>query len=97
MKSISSFMQMHKLKVISTWLLTKKWSKPVLGRRHSLRHMLQNVELVPTSQTWKYLLLLAALKQNLPSYMRNLNTTIDHKILCVKFWGDKMMPDDPKP
>ena len=64
----------------------KKSSKPVLGLRHSLRYMLQNAELVPTNQTRKHSLLLAALKQNLPSYIHNLNTIINH-IICVKFWG----------
>ena len=59
--------------------------------------MLQNVELVPTNQTWKHSLLLAALKQNLPSYMCNLNTITDHTKVSVTFWGDKMMPDDPQP
>ena len=59
--------------------------------------MPQNVELVTANQTWKHSFLSAALKQNLPSYMWNLNTKIDHTIVCVKFWGDKMMPDDPQP
>ena len=82
----------YKLKVISTWILTKKCSKPVLRLRHSLCHMLQNGGLVPTNQTWEHSLLLAALNQNLLSYICNLN---DNRLHNVKFWGDKMMPDDP--
>ena len=29
--------------------------------------------------------------------MRNLNTIINNTVLCVKFHGGKMMPDDQKP